>query len=327
MREESKRNLNKIRHKGQSHIRYVISIPERTLRSTGALAGGLVKEFSEVVLPGSFRRTKLYRSLVDTTIRFVVEGVGRARPHPDVDIALPPDFALRRSTGNGIEVLGILLFRFSPVWVLAALSDLSSAGRVLTREISSTLQANGLLEKGVEFGNIEQILNGLEKTSGRLVDGLNMPPLDIEGLRQEWEEVKKEASRIPVGKLPSPSKLSIAWNQLKREADRQGCSIFQLSSLMALSAVKRFPSRAVWLSQCLTLAATKTGRVFGHTIFEDYSSSLKDIKQAGYLRYWVSELTPYLRAAANHFSPQQTSFTEQMIAWCLEKAHFIRKSS
>jgi hypothetical protein len=286
-----------------------------------------VKEFTEVFLPGSFRRTKLYRSLVDTTLRFVIEGIGRARPHPDADSALPPDFVLRRYTANSIEVLGILLFRFSPVWVLAALSDLSGAGRVLTREISNNLQADGLLEKGIDFGNIEQILDGLEKTSGRLVDGLNIPPLDIDGLRREWEAVKLEASRIPVAYLPSPAKLSTVWNQLKREAVRQGCSIFQLSSLMALSAVKGFPSRALWLSQCLTLAATRTGKVFGLAIFEDYTSSFKEIKRAGYMRYWVRELTPYLQAAANDFSPRHLSSTEQMIAWCLERANFTRKRS
>ena len=55
---------------------YLMSLPERGVRSTGALAGGLLRELSEVVLPPSFRRTKLYRSLVDTTLRFMIEQVG-----------------------------------------------------------------------------------------------------------------------------------------------------------------------------------------------------------------------------------------------------------
>jgi len=139
---------------------YLISLPERSVRSTGALAGGLARELSEVVLPSSFRKTKLYRSLVDVTLRFVAEQVGQVQRASDLAPSLPSDFALRRSAGNGIEMAGILLFRFSPVWVLAALSDLSSTGRVLVREISASLVEKGLLERDVDFATIDELLNG-----------------------------------------------------------------------------------------------------------------------------------------------------------------------
>ncbi|MGH9429901.1 MAG: hypothetical protein ACRD2L_26755, partial [Terriglobia bacterium] len=141
---------------------YLISLPERSVRSTGALAGGLARELSEFVLPSSFRKTKLYRSLVDVTLRFVAEQVGQVQRPGDPAPSLPSDFALRRSAGNGIEMAGILLFRFSPVWLLAALSDLSSAGRVLVREISASLVEKGLLERDVDFATIDEILDGLE---------------------------------------------------------------------------------------------------------------------------------------------------------------------
>src|SRR5262245_45903012 len=76
---------------------YLISLPERSIRSTGALAGGLAREVSEVILPSSFRKTKLYRSLVDVTLRFVVEQVGQVHRSGDFEPRLPSDFALRRS--------------------------------------------------------------------------------------------------------------------------------------------------------------------------------------------------------------------------------------
>ena len=189
------------------------------------------------------------------------------------------------------------------------------------------VQEHHLLERDTEFENIDQILDGLERTSARLADSFNTPPIDIEGLSDEWEAVKKEAVTIPVSQLPHPSRLFTAWDQLKQEARQQGCSTFQISSLMALSVVKRFPSRALWLSQCFTLAATRTGQLFGHRLLEDYSLSLTEIKKAGYLRYWVNELAPYLKAAASHFSPRHTSYTQHLIAWCLEKAGTVRKRS
>ena len=50
---------------------------------------------------------------------------------------------MRRTAGSGIEFIGILAFRASPVWVLAALADVSGAGKFLIREISASLKEQG----------------------------------------------------------------------------------------------------------------------------------------------------------------------------------------
>ena len=45
---------------------------------------------------------------------------------------------------------------------MAALADISGAGRQLIQEITGTLQDEGLLDKGASFENVEQMLDGLE---------------------------------------------------------------------------------------------------------------------------------------------------------------------
>ncbi|MCI0625109.1 MAG: hypothetical protein L0387_26275 [Acidobacteria bacterium] len=307
-------------HTPERHrLPYLISLPERSVRSTGALAGGFARELSEVVLPSSFRKTKIYRSLVDVTLRFIVEQVGQVEKPSDQESRLPSDFALRRSAGNGIEMAGILLFRFSPVWVLAALSDLSSTGRVLIREISESLQEKGLLERNVDFASIDEILDGLEKTSGRLADNLNAPPFDVQVLRREWQLLRQEAGKITPKQMPSKEQLAESWQELREEAHRQDCSVFELSSLMALSAVTQLPAKALWLSQCATAAAGKTGMLLASTLLSNYTTTLKDIQEAGYLHYWARQLKPYVSAAARSFSPSQSSYTERFLQWCVAR--------
>ena len=56
---------------------YLCSLPERVLRSVSALAGGLLREAGEVALPARVRRTRLYQSLVDSSLRFLIEQVGQ----------------------------------------------------------------------------------------------------------------------------------------------------------------------------------------------------------------------------------------------------------
>jgi len=48
--------------------------------------------------------------------------------------------------------------------------------------------------------------------------------------------------------LPSVEDISSRWKELNDEAARRGRSIFETSSLMAISAVRAEPDRALWLS-------------------------------------------------------------------------------
>jgi hypothetical protein len=56
-------------------------------------------------------------------------------------------------------------FSGSPVWILAALADLSGVGRHLIPEIADALKEHGLLDKDAQFSSVDQMLDGLERTS------------------------------------------------------------------------------------------------------------------------------------------------------------------
>ena len=59
---------------------YLLSLPERFLRSALGVSAGVARELGEVVLPPAVRRTRLYQNMVDATLRFVIEQVGRVVP-------------------------------------------------------------------------------------------------------------------------------------------------------------------------------------------------------------------------------------------------------
>jgi hypothetical protein len=292
---------------------YLFSIPERTIRALSAVVGGAIHEVGEVVLPARVRRSRLYTSLVESTVRFLVEQIGEVDAQYPVDAALPKDFLIRRTAGNVVEIAGLVTFHASPVWVFAALSDLAGAGRELITEISTALQEEGLLEKGQSFESVDQLLDGLDRTSARLAEAANTPPLNIAGLREEWRMLRKDAPDIrPL--LPSPARLWNQWNELKEEAVAQGRSVAELSSLMALSAVRGLPENASWLSRAASAGGRRTGRLIARGLLDHYRGTLAEIRSVGYLAYWVSEFRPYFVGAARHFSPGHLSGTERLLA-------------
>jgi hypothetical protein len=57
---------------------YILSLPERVVRSLSTMSAGLLGELSEVALPRAVRRTRLYKELVENTLRFLIENVSLA---------------------------------------------------------------------------------------------------------------------------------------------------------------------------------------------------------------------------------------------------------
>jgi hypothetical protein len=263
------------------------------------LGAGVAREVGEVALPESVRHSRLYQNLVDTTLRFLIEQVGGVEGVYADEGKLPDDFVGRRTAGNVIEALGIVAFRASPVWVLAALADVCGMGRHLIPEVADALKAQGLLDKDAEFSTVDQMLDGMERTSARVAATINTPPLDVAGLRREWQAIREEARHLPPASLPSRETIARLWEGLKAESARQGRSVFETSSVMAVSAVRA--------------GAVRTGRIFAQALLDHYRQTLAEIREVGYLTYVGQQLRPYVHAAASQFSPGRRTLTDRVI--------------
>jgi hypothetical protein len=300
--------------KPRARYHFVLSLPERVVRSMSALSGGLAREIGNVILPQRIRRTALYRVMVEVTLRFLIEEVGRVEGVYPQEGKLAQDFLLRSGASRGIEVLGLLTIHVSPVWVLAALADATGAGHSLISQISDALKQDGLLDRNARFENVDQLLDGLERTSSQLAQTLNQPPLDVASLREEWKKLKESLPRIPRANLPQAAALEQIWKRLVHDAAEQDRSVFALCSLMAMSTVAQIPANIHWLSRAAKSGAKRTGAVLGDALLGHYVRSLDEIKRTGFTEYWKREFRPYLRAAALQFAPSNRTLTERLLS-------------
>jgi len=292
---------------------YLLSVPERILRSALGLGAGATRELGQVVLPEGIRRSQLYQNLVDATLRYLIEQVGGVEGVYRAEGTLPDNFLARRTAGNAVELLGIVAFRASPVWVLAALADLSGMGRRLIPEIADALKARGLLEQDAQFTSVDQMLDGLERTSSRLAATINTPPLDVAGLRKEWEAIREEARGLPSASLPSRETIGNMWALLKTESARQERSVFETSSMMAVAAARSLPDGVRWLSASARVGAMRAGNIVGAVLLDHYTQTLSEMRQVGYLAYAGRQFQPYVRAAVDQFSPKRRTLTQRLL--------------
>ena len=255
---------------------YLLSLPERSLRALTALSAGLLREGGEITLPPNFRRTRLYQSIVDQTLRFLIEKVGKVEGTYESASELPEDFLVRRTAGNGIDLLSLAVFHASPVWVLAGMSDLSGAGGKLLGEIASTLEKEGWLTGAESVRSVTDLLDGLERGSGHLAENFNTPPLNRAALMKEWESLKKVVA--------DREKVEADWEQLKSVAAAQRKPLMEVSTAVALNTLRC--GRKMWADP----------------ILEHYSKTLGEMGEIGFTAYAGREMAPYWRAAVDNFS-------------------------
>jgi hypothetical protein len=292
---------------------YLLSFPERLVRSMLGLSAGVAREVGEVALPAGVRGSQLYQNLVDATLRYLVEKVGGVDVVRAGDADIPNDFVARRAAGNAVEVLGVVAFRASPVWVLAALADLAGLGRRVIPEVAASLKARGLLEESAQFTTVDNILDGLQRTSGRLASTINAPPLNVAELREEWAALRADARALRSGRLPSADTILDLWAQLQAESARQERSVFETSSLMAVSAARALPKGVLRLGASAGVGAARSGQVLGAALLDDYRRTLGELREVGYAAYARRQLRPYLRAAIDQFSRTRPTLTERLL--------------
>lgn len=254
---------------------YLLSLPERTVRAVTALAAGLLRESSEITLPPAFRRTRLYQSIVEQTLRFLIEKVGRVEGAYASGAELPGDFLVRRGAGNGIDVLSLAVFHVSPVWVLAAMADASGAGNRVLGEIARTLEAEGYLSGASGVRTLSDLLDALERGSGQLAETINMPPLNRKALLEEWANLKKTVSR--------PDAVEADWEALKQTAAAQKKPLMAVSTAVALNTIR------------------VGKKMLADPLLDHYSQTLRDMNELGFAAYAERELKPYWKAALNNF--------------------------
>jgi len=293
---------------------YALSLPERAVRSLSAVTGGLLRELSELALPAKIREAALYRVTAGVGLRFMIEQVGDVHGIYPPEDPLAHQFVYRYATGTSIEMVGILTLFLSPVWVLAALGDVTRVSQTVFSQIGDALKAEGLLATDAQFETMEQLLDGLERTSTHLAVTVNMPPLDVPGLRREWEQLRANLAILPPARLPTAADVERAWNNLQTTSRELNQSVFSVSAAMSVSALSSVPGHLQWLSRAAVVAARTTGVVVGGAFLEHYAAASQELRKTGFADYCARHSRPYLVAAIRNFLPQKQSWTERQFS-------------
>lgn len=272
--------------------RYVVSLPERATRATAAVAGGAIREVTDLLLPNAVRQSRLYQATVSRLLRIIIEMVGDVPGTYPQELMTARELAGRKTAGQAIEFAGLAAVGWSPLWLLAAASDVLGGSKTYLRALVAALEEERVLPPNTSITSYEELLSRLETTSGTLADAIDVPPLTLADARASLDLLRQQGRD-----LPSPEQLGALFAQLQATAKQEQRSLAELSAVIGI-------------------AAARTGLELGNIhIFDYYRQAFTEIGQEGLLAYLQRIAGPYLRRAGSHFLPSQPTYTDRVVDW------------
>ena len=274
---------------GGSLAGYLVSLPERLVRATAAGGGGLLLEAVDHILPPVARDSKFYQCTIARPFRITVEYVGGVEGRFPSEMSAP-ELVKRKVAGNVVEVGCIFTVGFSPLWFLAAASDVTNGTRVYLDTFVKELKQAGVLPDATDISTINDLLTILDGAAGQAADAIDIPPAAIADMRDAVDLLREHVELIP-----GPQRLADVFSQLNNAAREQKHSLLAISTLVAAGAVG---------------TGLKLGNAY---IFSFYSEALTAIRKEGVSQYLGRISQPYVEAASGHMDPDSPAHTPRLI--------------
>ncbi|MGI8607428.1 MAG: hypothetical protein ACR2L0_09840, partial [Gaiellaceae bacterium] len=180
----------------------------------------------------------------------------------------------------------------APLWLLAGASDLLHGSRVYLETLVEELQRARLVSDDLDVSSVDELLEALERGSGRTAGLIDVPPVELEGLRTSLQELRADAAS-----LPAPTEMARLFDALRRTAAAEERPLLEVSAGVGLAF--------------LTSART----ISREHVVAPYREDWKPLRREGFAAYARRVSGPYRRAAAGHFDPARVTWTARGGAW------------
>ena len=290
------------------NLLYGVSLPERILRSGVGLTAGAAKELAGALIPQSFQSAKSYELAIEKSLTFLTETVGGvAGGNAKADKA--GEHVARKAVGNFIDLAGLATLHVSPMWVLAAVSDVAYGSKSYVREVAAELKRVGVIHESSTIDHIDDVLEAIQQSSGTAASAFDTPPLSVDELRETVRQTGEALSEADLTTLIPEAELRRLWAEMHTSAHRENVGLLEISSAITLQML----NEATTVSTGALTGIRVAGGIVNRSILGHYREGIARIRNQGFYATVAEAYQPYVDAVWNNFSGERETWTEQLL--------------
>jgi len=290
---------------------YVLSLPERALRSGTGLLGGVLRESASLLVPQSFQNSRTYTVMVRQMLDFVVHDIGGvaqgAAPSSTADV---DNYVARKAIGNFVDMASLATLHVSPLLLLAAVSDLAYGSQVYLKELTDELKAQGVIDENTKIDHVNDLLTAVSDTSAATSKVFNTPPLSADALKETIDETRAAVRGSGASRVPPQAEVDRMWEEMREISEREGVSMLAVSGAATMHSLGKFAT----ISRGALSTIKVAGTLFDRHVLDHYSQSLHEIRQRGLYQSLAETSQPYIAAVWENFQTDRATLTEGVLS-------------
>lgn len=300
------------------YLMYGLSLPERAVRSTAAMVGGVVNESATLLVPQAFRDSTTYRKFVQQMMDMVNQDVGgvQRKPTEAGGEGTPPEsaqtenYVAKKTVGTFLDLAGMATLHLSPITLLAITSDLAYGSTTYLKALAVELKKEGVIAEDSSINNTAELLEAVANASSQTTDSLDTPPLSVDGLRETIEQTRNRLAEIDPTQLLPQSEIKRLWDDMQGLARKEHVNLFEISSAMTMYSLNQVST----VTKGALTTVRVTGNLLDQHIFDHYWQAAVKIGQAGVYCVAAESGRPYVDALWYNFSSDRPTLTEDLVS-------------
>ncbi len=294
----------------QDYLLYSLSLPERALRGTAGLAGGMVRESADLLVPQAFRNSKSYEIVVQQGLDFLTDDMAGVQREGDEETPEQIEgFVAKKTVGGFIDMASLATLHLSPILLLAVVSDVAYGSQTYLQELAEELKREGVIDQATTIDHATDLLDAIGESTSAAATAFDTPPLSLEGLRKTIQQTADSVAKIDPTKILPAKEIDRLWQDMQGMANKEEVSLLDISGAMTLHALDRAGKAAQGALSTVTIA----GSLFDRVVVDHYVTALGDLHERGYYTTLADVSQPYIAAVWENFSTDRATITEDLL--------------
>ncbi len=287
---------------------YGISLPERAVRSAVGMTAGTLREAATLMVPQAFQSSKSYEVAIFNSLNFLTDTVGGFESE-SADASDAGEHIAKKAIGNFVDMAGLATLHVSPMWILAAVSDVAYGSSTYIRELAVELEKQGIIDGASTIHNVDDILDAIQSTSGNMASSLDKPPLSVDELRAFVKETRETMTQADLRTILPEHEVRKYWESLQETATKEHISLFEAATAVAMHTAQQ----ASTITMGTVTGVKVAGSLLQRNVLQHYQDSLVMLREEGFLTVIRSTYQPYVGQVWNNFSSERKSWTETLL--------------